>query len=178
MPASIARLSRRSVAEPGRLILLVDDMLVMARADAGGYPMAMTDVDLGDLAGESVRDLAFQASQRLITTHERRRRDLGADVDVSLRCLKRQVSNGLAREVSEIDVRHRHRVTAGVSPGHDQHVVNQPCQTSALLRYGLESLAILAGISRWLALKVTCAAVRIMETGVRNSWDASAMNRR
>ncbi len=53
--------------QSSRLTRLVDDMLVMARADAGGYPMAIADVDLGELARDSVRDLTFQASDRCIT---------------------------------------------------------------------------------------------------------------
>ena len=53
--------------QSARLARLVDDMLVLARADAGGYPMTMAEVDLGELARECVHDLAFQASERNIT---------------------------------------------------------------------------------------------------------------
>ena len=52
--------------QSGRLGRLVDDMLVLARADAGGYPMSTTDVDLGEIARASVRDLALQANERQI----------------------------------------------------------------------------------------------------------------
>ena len=52
--------------QSGRLGRLVDDMLVLARADAGGYPMSTTDVDLGEIARASVRDLTLQASERQI----------------------------------------------------------------------------------------------------------------
>jgi heavy metal sensor kinase len=49
-----------------RLARLVDDMLVLARADAGGYPMTMSHLDLGTVAAECARDLSLQASERQI----------------------------------------------------------------------------------------------------------------
>jgi len=56
--------------QSSRLARLVDDMLVLARADAGGYPMTVSDVDLGELARECVRDLALQASERRLTVSQ------------------------------------------------------------------------------------------------------------
>ena len=58
--------------QSGRLTRLVDDMLVMARADAGGYPMAMTDVDLGDLAR---RVRSRPGVSGISATHRHQRRD-------------------------------------------------------------------------------------------------------
>jgi len=52
--------------QTARLSRLVDDMLVLARADSGGYPAVFTDIDLGDLAGECVRDLQVLAGARHI----------------------------------------------------------------------------------------------------------------
>jgi heavy metal sensor kinase len=52
--------------QSSRLARLVDDMLVLARADGGGYPMVAADVDLGDLAADCVRDLASRAGDKSI----------------------------------------------------------------------------------------------------------------
>jgi heavy metal sensor kinase len=52
--------------QSSRLARLVDDMLVLARADAGGYRVVFADVDLGDLAAECVHDLAVLANRRRI----------------------------------------------------------------------------------------------------------------
>jgi signal transduction histidine kinase len=49
----------------------VDDMLVLARADAGGYPMAPAEVDLDAVVGDCVRELAPRAAAKNIrvTSH-------------------------------------------------------------------------------------------------------------
>ena len=60
--------------QSARLGRLVDDMLVLARADAAGYPMSTTDVDLGGIARASVRDLTLQANERQIAHDQRRPR--------------------------------------------------------------------------------------------------------
>jgi heavy metal sensor kinase len=52
--------------QSSRLARLVDDMLVLARADAGGYHLVFADVDLGDLAAECVRGLTVLADRRQI----------------------------------------------------------------------------------------------------------------
>lgn len=54
------------VQQTARLARLVDDMLVLARADSGGYQAVFADIDLGDLAGECVRDLLVLANARNI----------------------------------------------------------------------------------------------------------------
>jgi two-component system OmpR family sensor kinase len=43
--------------QASRLTRLVDDMLVLARADGGGYPMSMARVDLAVLSAETAHDL-------------------------------------------------------------------------------------------------------------------------
>jgi heavy metal sensor kinase len=54
------------VQQTARLARLVDDMLVLARADSGGYQALFSDIDLGDLAGECVCDLLVLANARAI----------------------------------------------------------------------------------------------------------------
>jgi signal transduction histidine kinase len=52
-----------------RLTRLVDDMLVLARADGGGYPMVMTSVDLAAVVNECVRELSARAEEKGIRVH-------------------------------------------------------------------------------------------------------------
>jgi heavy metal sensor kinase len=52
--------------QSARLARLVDDMLVLARADAGGYPMQTSRVDLSALVRGGVRDLMPRAEGKLI----------------------------------------------------------------------------------------------------------------
>jgi heavy metal sensor kinase len=57
--------------QTSRLARLVDDMLVLARADAGGYPMVPAEVDLDAVVGECVRELRPRAAAKNIrvTSH-------------------------------------------------------------------------------------------------------------
>lgn len=57
--------------QSSRLARLVDDMLVLARADAGGYPMAPTEVDLDAVVDDCIRELAPRAvaKQIRVTSH-------------------------------------------------------------------------------------------------------------
>jgi heavy metal sensor kinase len=53
--------------QASRLTRLVDDMLVLARADGGGYPMVVTSVDMAALVTECVRELGARAEDKDIT---------------------------------------------------------------------------------------------------------------
>ena len=55
--------------QASRLTRLVDDMLVLARADGGGYPMTMARVDVAALSAETVHDLHTISNARRITVH-------------------------------------------------------------------------------------------------------------
>jgi heavy metal sensor kinase len=57
--------------QSSRLARLVDDMLVLARADAGGYPMTPAEVDLDAVVDDCVRELAPRAAAKNIrvTSH-------------------------------------------------------------------------------------------------------------
>ena len=57
---ALAAVSQQS----SRLTRLVDDMLVLARADGGGYPLVLADVDLADLVAGCVRELGGRADDR------------------------------------------------------------------------------------------------------------------
>jgi two-component system OmpR family sensor kinase len=59
---ALAAVSQQS----SRLTRLVDDMLVLARADGGGYPLVLADVDLADLVAGCVRELGGRAEDREI----------------------------------------------------------------------------------------------------------------
>ncbi len=50
--------------QASRLTRLVDDMLVLARADGGGYPMAFAPLDFARLIEECVRELGARAEDR------------------------------------------------------------------------------------------------------------------
>jgi heavy metal sensor kinase len=57
-----------AVAQQGsRLTRLVDDMLVLARADGGGYPMVWSSVNLAEVVGGCVRELTARADEKRIT---------------------------------------------------------------------------------------------------------------
>ena len=53
--------------QASRLTRLVDDMLVLARADGGGYPMVIGSVDMAALVDECVRELGARAEEKAIT---------------------------------------------------------------------------------------------------------------
>jgi len=52
--------------QTSRLTRLVDDMLVLARADGGGYPVTMAPVDLTALVQECIRELSGKADDKAI----------------------------------------------------------------------------------------------------------------
>lgn len=57
--------------QSSRLARLVDDMLVLARADAGGYPIRRAELDLDALVDGCVREFAATAAEKAIrlTSH-------------------------------------------------------------------------------------------------------------
>ncbi len=54
------------VEQSRRLARLVDDMLVLARADAGGYPIAVADVDLHEVAADCLAVVQILADERRV----------------------------------------------------------------------------------------------------------------
>jgi heavy metal sensor kinase len=57
--------------QTSRLARLVDDMLVLARADAGGYPMMPAEVDLDAVVDDCVRELSSRAAAKSIRVTSR-----------------------------------------------------------------------------------------------------------
>jgi heavy metal sensor kinase len=57
--------------QSSRLARLVDDMLVLARADGGGYPIKLEEVDVDVVVAEGIRELASRAAAKRIhvTSH-------------------------------------------------------------------------------------------------------------
>jgi two-component system OmpR family sensor kinase len=57
--------------QSARLARLVDDMLVLARADGGGYPIKLDEVDVDVVVAEGIRELASRAAAKQIhlTSH-------------------------------------------------------------------------------------------------------------
>jgi heavy metal sensor kinase len=52
--------------QASRLTRLVDDMFILARADAGGYPLKPADVDLDDIVEDAVREFQPAAQAKRI----------------------------------------------------------------------------------------------------------------
>jgi len=52
--------------QSSRLGRLVDDMLVLARADAGGYPMVRAEIDLDAVVDDCIRELSARARAKRI----------------------------------------------------------------------------------------------------------------
>ena len=70
---------------------LVDDMLVLARADAGGYPLHVVDLDLSEVVADCRRALATLASERSVQIRSQEGSDVPLRGDEDL--LRRLVQN-------------------------------------------------------------------------------------
>jgi two-component system OmpR family sensor kinase len=70
---------------------LVEDMLVLARADAGGYPLHVVNLDLGEVVADCRRALATLASERSVQIRSEEGSDVPLRGDEDL--LRRLVQN-------------------------------------------------------------------------------------
>jgi heavy metal sensor kinase len=87
-----------TIAHQGvRLGRIVDDMFLLARADAGGYPVTLGDVDLASVLQESVDDLAPIAMERRVNLHvaESDAATITADESLVRRLLLNLLSNAI-----------------------------------------------------------------------------------
>jgi len=85
-------------SEARRLGRLVDDMLVLARADAGGYPLHREHLYLNELAADCRRSVAVLARDRAVTFDARAAVDVPFCGDESL--LRRMILNLLQNAVA------------------------------------------------------------------------------
>ena len=96
--------------EAGRLGRLVDDMLVLARADAGAYPLRLVDLYLDEIVTECARALDVVARQRGIHLVM----ELRGDEDL----LRRLIMNVLQNAVQH--TRHNGDVVVTADVSHDR----------------------------------------------------------
>jgi len=83
--------------QTSRLTRLVDDMLVLARADGGGYPVIMAPVDLTALVQECIRELSGRADDKAIAIgSELEPIDLRGDEALLRRMFSNLLGNALA----------------------------------------------------------------------------------
>jgi len=80
-----------------RLTRLVEDMLVLARADAGGYPMHPVDLDLGEVVDDCRRAVKVIAAERGVQLQAAEPREVPFRGDEDL--LRRLVTNLLQNAV-------------------------------------------------------------------------------
>jgi two-component system, OmpR family, sensor kinase len=99
-------------AESRRLGRLVDDMLVLARADAGGYPLRREPVYLNELAADCRRSVAVLAQHRGVTIDALANGDVPFCGDESL--LRRMILNLVQNAVA--CTRNGSRVSVAVVP--------------------------------------------------------------
>ena len=83
--------------QTARLARLVDDMLVLARADAGGYPIVRTEVDLDAVVLDCLRDFRAPAAAKAIRLCSNVR-PVSAVADEAL--LRRLVGNLLSNAIA------------------------------------------------------------------------------
>jgi len=99
-------------AEARRLGRLVDDMLVLARADAGGYPLRREHVYLNEIAADCTRTVDVLARERGVTVSASAAVDVPFVGDESL--LRRMILNLLQNAVAH--TREGSAVAVEVSP--------------------------------------------------------------
>jgi len=146
-----------------RLGLLVDDMLVLARADAGGYALRPVSVYLDEIVDECRRAVDVLATARGVTIRSAGARDLAYRGDEDL--LRRLVLNVLQNAVQHtppggavaVDIREEAaaiaiRVSdegAGIAPGDQTRIFDRFVQLDAARRG--EGAGLGLPIARWIA---------------------------
>jgi len=84
------------VQQGSRLARLVDDMLVLARADGGGYPIQLDDVDVDVVVADGIEELASRATAKHIrVTSQLEAVSLKADEALLRRMFGNLLSNAL-----------------------------------------------------------------------------------
>jgi heavy metal sensor kinase len=102
-------------AESRRLTRIVDDLFLLARANAGDQPLVPADLYLEELLGECVRAVRTLAGRAGVTIHYRPEGDLPFRGDEAL--LRRMLDNLLANAIKFTPPGGSIRITAGRDDG-------------------------------------------------------------
>jgi heavy metal sensor kinase len=159
-----------------RLAHLVDDMLVLARADSGGYRAVFTEVDLGDLAGDCVRDLLVLASARhiVLSSTVPRATFLRGDDVLLRRLLVNLVSNAIAytpehgvisvwsRVNGDVCELHVSDSGSGIPPEDRERIFGRFVRLNAAREAGGSGLGL--AIARWVA-ELHGGTLRVTDSG-------------
>ena len=150
-------------AQARRLGHLVDDMLVLARADAGGYPMRPVDLYLDEIVDDCRRSVAMLATERGVTirTNASPEIPLRGDEDLLRRLILNVLQNAVqhtppgrsvAVEIGQDAAAVRIRVTdegGGIPPADQQRIFDRFVQLDAARRGQGTGLGL--PIARWIA---------------------------
>ena len=146
-----------------RMGRLVDDMLVLARADAGGYPLRPVDFYLDEVIAECRRAVDVLATERGVTIRStagigdsvsRRRRSAAAagaerPAERGPAHARRRFGRGRRRTRCRRGEDSRHRQGAGIPPDDEQRIFDRFVQLDAARRGQGTGLGL--PIARWIA---------------------------
>jgi heavy metal sensor kinase len=104
--------------EARRLTRLVEDMLVLARADAGGYPVHLVDLDLGEVVDDCRRAVRVLAAERGVQVRSSPGQEVPFHGDEDL--LRRLVTNLLQNAVQHTPAGGSVTVSLSSENGHVQ----------------------------------------------------------
>ena len=178
---ALAAVSQQSA----RLTRLVDDMLVLARADAGGYPVVRAEVDLDAIVGGCVRELAPRAAAKQITVTSRVEPvSVVADESLLRRMIGNLLTNALAYTPAggAVDVVMVHRRGAisiqvsdtgpGIPPADRERVFERFVQLDPARGEGGAGLGL--AIARWIA-EAHGGRVELLASGAAGSVFAATI---
>jgi heavy metal sensor kinase len=168
------------VQQTARLARLVDDMLVLARADSGGYQAVFADLDLGDLASDCVRELAVLAGAKHIELSNEVPRGTFVRVDDVL--LRRLLLNLLSNAIAYTPEHGRIRVWsqfdgefcdlrvsdsgAGILPEDRERIFSRFVRLNPAREAGGSGLGL--AIARWVA-ETHGGTLRVADSGPRGT---------
>jgi len=171
--------------QTARLARLVDDMLVLARADAGGYPMVRTEVDLDAIVDGCVREMRPRAAAKSIhLTSRLQPATVVADEALLRRMLGNLLGNALAYTPAggRVDVAIIHREGAvsievadsgpGIDPADRQRVFERFVRLDPARAEGGAGLGL--SIALWIA-EAHGGRVELLSSGTAGSVFAATL---
>ena len=146
-----------------RMSRLVEDMLVLARADAGGYPLRPVDLYLDELIAECCRAVGVLAAERGVTIRPSAAPEISfrGDEDLLRQLVLNVIQNAVQHtpaggsvtiDIEQDAVAVKMRVTdtgAGVPPGDEQRIFDRFVQLDPSRRAQGTGLGL--PIARWIA---------------------------